>query len=478
MGGVYAAADGIFYILLKKDAAQAWAGTYLEAVAATVAAETGRWAGRDFTVLERRECLDTAAYMVGTVTAMREQRPDLGAQCDKILGAIGEYSLLFEVPDLDAKEFETYWPVFQAWDEVRGPTQANGYPACLVGYYQLQQSIEEIETMAEAWLQLDLPVVEGISAQVQALPRIGAGGTLQDVWDRVTHEYAVDFDEQLMREMVKATDDFGAAYIVGHDSEDVVEFAATPDYLVDLVTGGEDFAVDYLSPMTAYSQLYLTAEKNTSLLTMINILVHEASHGYNFVLSARNTTLSPLLNVNTALEVPTTEGMAFWREYEYWVAAQALLGRSDLDPVEGAYLQLYGETAAEQEAAILCAQLETYVWRIVRYVRALCDVRVNGGKETYTDFIARAAAATGLSEETLHGECFTFMASPGYAPCYSVGGVTYAAAQTRARAAGVSQLAFNTTASAMGFYAWPAAEAKLDMIAVPAAATAGRRGSS
>jgi hypothetical protein len=470
MGGVYSAADGIFYILLKKDAAKAWVGAYLEAVAATVAGETERWAGRDFTVLERRECLDTAAYMAGTVAAISGLRPDLGAQCRQILAALSDYAALFEVPNLDAKEFTTYWSVFQAWDEVRGPTQANGYPGCLIGYYQLQQRVEEIETMALAWLDLDLPVVVGISEQVQTLPGIGGGGTLQNVWDRVSAKYAVDFDPQLMAKMIKATDEYGATYIVGHDSGDVVDFAPTPDYLVDLVTGGEDFAVNYLNPAAAYSQLYLTAEKNTSLLTMINILVHEASHGYNFVLSAKNTALSPLLNVNTALEVPTTEGMAFWREYEYWAAAQALVGRSDLEPVEEAYLQLYGATAAEQSAAILCAQLETYIWRIVRYVRALCDVRVNGGKETYTDFIAWAAGVTGLSEETLHGECFTFMASPGYAPCYSVGGVTYAAAQARARSAGVSELIFNTTASAMGFYAWPAAQGKLEAIDSLAAA--------
>lgn len=79
---------------------------------------------------------------------------------------------------------------------------------------------------------------------------------------------------------------------------------------------------------------------------------------------------------------------------------------------------------------------------------------------TYTDFIAWAASATGLSEETLHGECFTLLASPGYAPCYAVGGATYAMMQkkginkTNDR---VSEIDFNTFASEQGFYAWPIA---------------------
>lgn len=347
----------------------------------------------------------------------------------------------------------------------RGPTAAPGYPGCLRGYYQLGQSAAEIETMAAAWLSLDRPVLAAIAARVEQLPFIGSGGTLQDVWDRVSAHYAIDFGENAIEALVKATDAYGKDYIVAHDPEDVVAFAPTPDYLVNLVTGGEDFAVDYLSPTRAYSQLYLTAAKNTSLLTMINILVHEASHGYNFVLSARNPSLSPLLNVNTALEVPMTEGMAFWREYEYWSAAQTLLTEAQLNEVQAAYLALYGATRPNQEAAVLCAQLETYIWRVVRYVRALCDVRVNGGKQTYTGFIAWAADATGLSQEFLHGECFTFMASPGYAPCYAVGAATYASAQASAGGRGVSQLSYDTLASAMGFYAWPVAVAKLDALA-------------
>lgn len=471
MGGVYAAADGIFYILLKGDYKQPWVGDYLALVAASIAVESKRWWGQDFTVLVRRECLDTAAYARGTVAAIAKVRPDLATQCQEILSELDAYCALFSVPGLDSDQFTTYWPIFQAWDQARGPTVAPGYPACLRGYYQLQHSAETIWTTARAWLDLDLPVLASIVAEVQQLPAIGSGGTLQDVWNRVSAHYAVDFDQQLMDKVVKATDDFGREYIVAHTADDRVDFAPTPDYLVELVTGGEDFAINYLQPARAYSQLYLTAAKNTSLLTMINILVHEGSHGYNFVLSAKHPGISPLLDLNTALEVPMTEGMAFWREYEYWAAAQALLGQSDLNDVQAAYLALYGSTDSDQRAAVLCAQLETYIWRIVRYIRALCDVEVNAGHQTYATFISSAAEATGLSEEFLHGECFTFMASPGYAPCYAVGGVAYAAAQARATRRGVTQLQFDTTASAMGFSGWPSDLAKLDQIAPASVAT-------
>jgi hypothetical protein len=160
-----------------------------------------------------------------------------------------------------------------------------------------------------------------------------------------------------------------------------------------------------------------------------------------------------------------TEGQAYYREYQYYAGAAALLNKTGLTPAEQAYLDLYGTTLQEQADAVLAAQLETYIWRVIRYIRALCDVRVNGGKQTYTDFIAWAAEATGLSMETLHGECFTFMASPGYAPCYAIGGAVYGYLSTKGYSRNVSQESFNTQSSAMGFYAWPVDKQRMQAFA-------------
>lgn len=454
MGGVYAAADGIFYIVLKGDSGAPFVPEFLDSVLDMVTFETQRWWGQDFTILVRRECLDTVTYMEGTLQSLLQVRPDVKDKCDAITKALSAYKALFFVEGLDSNDFNTYWPIFCKWDSIAGPAPARGYPACLRNYYQLTETAEEIGIIAQGWLDLDMPVTTAITEQIAALPFVGGEGTLQAVWDKVTKQYSVDFDQKTMNRVVKACNDYGALYVIAHNSDDRVEFTATPPYLVNLVTGGEDFAVNYLNPSTAYSQLYLTAAKNTSLLTMINILVHEASHGFNFVLSAKYAG-SPLLNLNTALEVPTTEGMAFYREFQYWAAAQQLVGRSGLNQVQQAYLSLYGDTPEDQVQGVLCSQLETYIWRVIRYVRALCDVKVNGGTMTYTDFITWAAATTGLSKETLHGECFTFMASPGYAPCYAVGCASYAVLQKRGIAGGITQIDFNTYASRHGFYAWP-----------------------
>lgn len=459
-GGIAAAADGVFYIVLKGDAAASWVPAYLDAVLGTVQFETARWQGGDFPILERKECLDTADYLQGALASLVQVRTDPGtiAQQKAILAALVPYRDAFAVDGLDG-DFPTLWATLKDWDAMWGPRVAPGYPRCLVDLYQITDTAHDIGVRAQAWLDLDMPVVTGIAQQVSALPFVpSAAHSLQAIWDAVSAHYAVDFG-QCMNAVVKACDDYGARYIIGHTPADRVAFAATPSYLVNLVTGGEDFAVDYLRPDKAYSQLYLTAAKNTSLLTMINILVHEASHGYNFVLAAHSA--AQLLNLNTALEVPLTEGMAYYREYQYWDAAQQLVGRTGLDSVQTAYLQLYGTTPEAQAQGVLCAQLETYIWRVIRYVRTLCDVQVNGGTTTYTAFVEQMSAVTGLSVETLHGECATFMAAPGYAPCYALGGAVYADLQKSGISRGISEIEFNTHASKEGFYAWPVGRRRL-----------------
>lgn len=468
MAGVYAAADGIFYIVLKGDYGADWSLDFLSAVKEQVEFETRRWQGQEFTILVRKECLNTVGYMRGTLKAYLQARKNDDVAKEKVAAieeALVPYEKLFWVEGLDSSDFETYWKVFVEWDRITGPQRTQGYPESLHNYYQLEESAEWIETTAMAWLDLDLPVISQIASQISQLSWFGELGALGDVWNQISAHYAVDFSSDLMKKMVDVTNAYGKQYIIGFTDQDHVLFDATPDYLVNLVTGGEDFAVNYLNPQTAYSQLYLTASKNTSSLTMINILVHEASHGFNFVLSARHAG-NPLLNVNTSLEVPMTEGQAYYREFQYWAAAQALLGRTDLNRVQQDYLNLYGSSLQEQSEGVLCAEFETYIWRIIRYIRALCDVQVNGGKRTYTDFIDWAAKTTGLSRETLHGECFTFMASPGYAPCYAVGGARYAYWQKTGLLNGVAEIDFNTRTSAMGFFAWPVDVANMKAIAM------------
>lgn len=462
-GGVYAAADGVFYIVLKEDYDQPWVGNYLKTTAEMITFETARWAGGSYTVEERKECLNTVTYMIGSLSALSQANHSMDGDIEDIKTILENYQAIFYSKALASDDFNTLWAAFKQGDVEQGPTQAKGYPDTLQNYYTLAMNADQVEQSAQDWMLIDMPVTLDLAQRIGTGLNLSPSACLQTVWDAMSKKYAVDFTSEKMQEVLAACNNYGQEKIIGFTDKDIVKFTSTPKYLVNLVTGGEDFAIDYLTNKP-FSQLYLTASKNTSLLTMINILVHEASHGFNFVMSAREAS-SPLLNLNTSLEVPMTEGQAFYREYQYYAGAEALLGQAHLSSAEQAYLNLYGSSPQAQEEAVLGAQLETYIWRIVRYIRALCDVRVNGGKQTYTDFIAWASQITGLSEETLHGECFTFLASPGYAPCYAIGGATYGNLSTQGYRNGVTELSFNTQASAMGFHNWQQDKAHMEAFA-------------
>jgi len=462
-GGVYAAADGVFYIVLKKDYDQPWVSDYLKIVVEMISFETQRWSGGEYTVEERRECLNTVSYMLGSLDALSQANPKWDNNIKAVKVALEDYKQLFYSEALASNIFNTLWAAFKEGDAKQGPTRTKGYPGTLQSYYTLDMNADQVEQAAQDWMLIDMPVTLDLAQRIGSSMGLPPEASLQTVWNTLSKKYAVDFTTEKMQQVLAACNDYGKEKIIGFTEKDIVKFNATPEYLINLVTGGEDFAIDYLTDKP-FSQLYLTASKNTSLLTMINILVHEASHGFNFVMSARETS-SPLLNLNTSLEVPMTEGQAYYREYQYYAGAAALLGKTGLTPAEQAYLNLYGTSENEQRDAVLGAQLETYIWRIVRYIRALCDVRVNGGKQTYTDFIEWASQTTGLSEETLHGECFTFLASPGYAPCYAIGGAIYGDLSTKGYRNGTTELSFNTRSSAMGFHSWPQDKAHMESFA-------------
>ena len=142
-------------------------------------------------------------------------------------------------------------------------------------------------------------------------------------------------------------------------------------------------------------------------------------------------------------------------------ASCRLLGAGTLTGAGQSYLDLFGATAAERAQGVTAFELETHIWRVIRYLRAIFDVRVNMGEQSYADFLKWASAETGLSMQFIHSQCFTFFASPGYAPSYTVGCEGYAELRAEKIKEGMSEKDFNTRACEMGFYPWTIAQAKM-----------------
>lgn len=252
------------------------------------------------------------------------------------------------------------------------------------------------------------------------------------------------------RELMEVVNRYTAAYILSIGPENQIVMDATPRYLEPLVTGGQQVSLNSLTS-EPLQFCYITPGKNHSRLTMLNILVHEYGHGFHASMTAYRAPW-PILKIETPLHLPLAEAIAFHREYEFFEAAAVLLGRDDLSPEESDFLSLFGADRAERWQALKAFELETRIWRVLRFLRILCDVEVNRGLRSYVGFIDWAHERTGLSRELIHGETFPFLADPGAAPTYAIAGVRYAELQQQAKGLGVSPKEFNTRACEMGYF--------------------------
>jgi len=73
------------------------------------------------------------------------------------------------------------------------------------------------------------------------------------------------------------------------------------------------------------------------------------------------------------------------------------------------------------------------------------------GKQTIAEFIKWGSKETGLSEKKIYDQTFMFLATVGYAPCYSMAGEALRELQELAVKNGKTAIDFNTYASSLGF---------------------------
>jgi hypothetical protein len=119
----------------------------------------------------------------------------------------------------------------------------------------------------------------------------------------------------------------------------------------------------------------------------MQLILHE-EYGYcvNFSNSATafGAEPSPLSILDTALSLPISDGISFHREFEFVNLLKELVKQRNLDSEEKMMLEiLRGD--ADDETMVLENEYVILTWRIVRFLRAVFDVRVNMGKQTWLE---------------------------------------------------------------------------------------------
>ena len=362
------------------------------------------------------------------------------------------------MPGLDTEDFNKLFPIFER--ETTGPTITPGYQSMLIDMYDLTDATETIVNKSFVWLDEEMLLARQTAQKVAGHLGLPADSDVETVYKAMSKQYALGKDVlDKAASMMKAANNYVGEFI--QRIIDGIQLENAPADISSMITGGATIPMNFLTDKPN-EVVYLNLGEDASKLTTLNVLCHEYTHAWQAGMAARNRR-SQLLRLQSTLIVPIAEGMAFYREWECYAAAAKLLNSSHLNQVEQDYLNIFGSTIAEREQGVTAFELETRIWRVVRFLRAIFDVVVNLGEQSYVDFIKQASNKTQLSKEFIHSQCFSFLSMPGYAPAYAVCGHEYGDLQSADLKQGISQKLFNTLVCEMGYYPWTISVSKMKM---------------
>jgi hypothetical protein len=461
---VAACAALLLSVLLKEDERKDFVPDFLRDAAGLIAFENQRLAGGSLNAEARKLCLNSADFLDATLSILEKRVASLASDVAGVRAQMEKYRGMFGGDGLDAQEFNT---LFAALEKLNAEPRATpGYEEMLKDLYDYGMTSGEIRSRALTLLDEELRLVRELAPRLAEYLRTQEGSRLGEIYTAMGQHFAVqgkllDTAERMMH----AINDYTEFFIQDIDNKAFIKPEAAPPHLTDLITSGATVVLNYLT-CEPIVKVYLTEEKNKSVLTMLNVLAHEGTHAYRGLLASK-AKMPPLLKRRTYLSIPLNEGMAFHREFEFYEAARGALQTGHaldegLAPkVVSDFFDLFGASAEEREFGVAAFEMETRVWRVMRFVRAVCDVEVNTGKKSYVEFVNWANDLTELGKEFIHSECFPFLSNPGYMPSYAICGVIYAELQVERLKAGVPLKSFNTQASRIGFFPWSICKAKL-----------------
>jgi hypothetical protein len=455
--------EGIFYILINNDEKSNFVTTFLNNVENLIDFETSRWSNQSFNIVIRRLCFENAIGLQFALSVLEKRNLELSDQINSLNKKISEFIDLFLGNGIDTGDLNTLLKLFE--QDKDGPYRLPEYEKILKKNFDFPTSPKATKKECLSLLNEEMQTLKELAEQIANQLNLPPNTDIETIYEQaVNMKYPVGQGEAFIVEanrMRRAVDGYTAEQILELNENDDAKLFQTPDYLVDFITSGATLFSGSLTK-SPNAIVYLSPTSIKNQLTMLNVLVHEFSHAFQFVKAARKAK-SPLLKLENSLIIPLAEGMAFHREWEFYDAACKLLSKQSPTPAEEIYLGLFGSNRLEREQKITAFEMETRIWRVLRFLRAICDLDVNQGKKRYIDFLNWAHMETGLNIKRIHDGCFVFLAMPGYTPTYGICGSLYSELQGRKVKEGMPVHRFNTEACNMGLYPWTISQRKMEI---------------
>ncbi len=417
-----------------------------------------RLAKREWPVEIRAITCYSGNSLLGILEAIGKETENeqLRKELNLLKGAVDDYVKAFYVEGVKEGSFEEVFPILEREGGDIGRKKI--YPKLLKDLYDYPETANEIESKALRWLKRELPELMEITRKLAGM--YGVEPKVESVADEIAKKRnveksrVVEFILDIREKLQKVVENHLVRITPKYDTR-VVE---TPSYLVSFIPSA---AASWFNTLTEkpFNIFFITTDPKGSAPAnapdLVNGIIHEEyGHCINHSNSVTNFAAKPklieLLDVSIASQI--SEAISFFREIEFTSLLKSLAGKKEVELTRDEKELLDSLRAiGDLDTFILEIEFQVMEWRILRFLRAIGDVRINMGKQSATEFINWAHKKTGLSKKMLYNEIFTFQESPGYAPCYCMAGEELRKIQSLAVEKGKSVVDFNTYVSSMGY---------------------------
>jgi sulfur relay (sulfurtransferase) DsrC/TusE family protein len=367
--------------------------------------------------------------------------------------AVG-YRKHYQVEGVKQGDFKEIYPILK---KTRGKIKHKTiYPKLLSDLWGYPEASDQIERKAKQWLKQELPNLQKVARKLAKIYNVKPNvETVDEELNKrkgIPKQQALQFVKET-RSLAQKIFENNIVKITPKYETRVIE---TPHYLVSMIPTAAMTTFDSFTDKP-FNVFFVTTDPrfspSSNVPDLISSLLHEEyGHAVNFSNSVTRFAAKPTFTELIASTFAThiSDGISFYREYEFVELLKKLVKKKTLSKDEEAFLKiLRGEN--DKATMLLENEFTMQTWRIMRFLRAVFDVRINMEKQSIADFVEWAHKETGLSEKMIYNQTWIFLETVGYAPCYSIAGDKIRRLQQQAIERGISKIDFNTYIASLGF---------------------------
>jgi hypothetical protein len=412
------------------------------------------------------QCSDELKGLLKTIVDETKDQT-LQKKIAKLIDVVNDYRKTFEVEGIVEGDFTEVFPILEKSGGDLGHKTI--YPKILRYMFDYYETPQQIETKALRQLRKEFPLFKKAISKLAKV--YGCSPTVEEVTNAIIKKSEIpkakimEFVSNIRKKILAVLGEDLVRITPKYDTR-VIE---TPSYLVNFIPTAATSAFNLLTDKP-FSIFFLTADEKRSPPTgaadMIQTIVHEET-GHCVHYQNSSTAYGGKPDVvdlfDTYLGYSISDGISFHREYEFLALLKKLAARdeSELSNDEKDFLDAI-KGSRNLNDALLENEFILMHWRLVRFLRAIFDSRVNMGKQTVVEFVKWASKETGIQEKTIFNQTFMFLDRVGYAPVYFIVGDVLREIQEKALKKGVNLVDFNTYATSIGYGARTHFEKRLE----------------